>query len=140
MGRVYIEDVTSIALLYNYRATNSISMMLSQAKIKEYAQMIGFNLDEMESDFSRVYPVDYSKLIYFNAQDENGNWYSILKPDIDIEVSEDVYERQLLYTPDLYKAATMENALAALDIEFVDNKMQKIEHKKSKQFSLGEKK
>ena len=84
MGRVYIEDITSIALLYNYEATSSISMMLPHDMIKEYAKIVELNLDEMESNFNGVYSLDNEVLIYFNTQDENGKWYSVLKSDIDI--------------------------------------------------------
>lgn len=91
MGNVYIEDITSIALIYNYEATHSDSMMLPHNMVQAYAQMIDTNLNAMGSNFNGVYPLDYSKLIYFNTQDENGNWYSILKPGVDIEMAKDIY-------------------------------------------------
>lgn len=134
MGKVYIEDVTSIALLYNYEATSSISMMLPHDMIKEYAEIIDINLDEMRSNFNGVYPLDKEGLIYFNTQDENGKWYAVLKPDVNIEKAKYDYVYRSSY--DLIIASQMANALAVLDIELENQRMRKIEHKKSKKLSL----
>ena len=135
MGRIYMEDVTSIALIYNYEATHSGSMMLSYNRIREYAEMIDLNLDAMGSNYDGVYPLDASKLIYFNTKDENGNWYSILKPGTNIEKAkeENLYRKKSL---DLERASKMPNALKVLGIELVDGKMQEIEHKKEKHLSM----
>ena len=136
MGRVYIEDVTSIALLYNYEATHSDSMMLPHNMVQEYAQMIDTNLDTMGSKFDGVYPLDYSKLIYFNTQDENGNWYSILKPGVDVEMAKDFYIYRRKTGFDLEMASKMPNALEILNIELIEGKMQKLEHDRQKHLSL----
>lgn len=132
MGRVNIVDITTIALIYNYKATHSHSMMLSHEKIQEYAQIVDEILDEMNSSFSGVYPFDFSKSIYFNTQDDNDNWYSIIKPDIDIEMAEITYIWKGSY--DLEKASKNENALAVLGIKMDGNVMKKIENVKVKQF------
>ncbi len=134
MGRVYIEDITSIALLYNYEATSSISMMLPHDMIKEYAKIVELNLDEMESNFNGVYSLDNEVLIYFNTQDENGKWYSVLKSDIDIKKAR--YDYGYIRSYDLITASRMANALEVLDIELVGERMKRIEHKKPKKLSL----
>ncbi len=135
MGRVYIEDVTTIALIYNYEATGSHSMMLSHDMIHNYAQVIDDNLDEMGSDFNGVHPLDFSSCIYFNTQDENGDWYSVLKPDVDIEKAKEeyIYGRSF----DLELASKKENALLLLGIKMDGLLMKKVERNKVKQLVLG---
>lgn len=132
MGRVNIVDITTIALIYNYKATHSHSMMLSHEKIQEYAQIVDENLDLMNSSFNGAYPFDFSKSIYFNTQDDNDNWYSIIKPGVDIEMAERTYIWRGSH--DLEKASKDENALAVLGIKLDGNIMKKVEKVKVKQF------
>lgn len=131
MGRVYIEDVTSIALLYHYKATGSISTMLSRSIIEEYAKIINQNLDDMQSDFKGncLSAEEYS--IYFNTQDENKKWYSVLRSDIDLaKAQSDLIKRLMGY--DVIRASQKPNALEVLDIKLIDGRMQKIERDKQK--------
>ena len=62
-SRIFIQDSATLALIYNYDATGS--KMLSLSKIEAFDSKIDSNLEEMNSKVNMVYPLDYSKLIYF---------------------------------------------------------------------------
>lgn len=131
MNTVCNQDATTLALIYNYEATHSISMMLKHSQIKDFAEEINLNLQQLGKE---IWPIENLDLIYFNSQDEDGNWYSILKPGLDIEdVKHNYVYRGSL---ELWQASTMPNALGKLNIEFVNGKMQKIEKEKQKHLSL----
>ena len=88
----------------------------------------------MNSKVNMVYPLDYSKLIYFKSYDENGNWYCILKPDFAEEQARTKYIYRILY--DVTKVSKMENALEVLGLRLEDNKIIKKEKYKVKSMSL----
>lgn len=132
--RIYFEDITTLALLYHYEATQGISRMLPKSLIEEYDKMIDKNLDEMNSTINVVYPLDYEKLIYRNTQDENGEWYSVLRFDLDI--GEEKYRITHNSQKDLLAAAKMANALETIGIQLIDGKMKKIEHKNKTNLAL----
>lgn len=125
MNTVCIEDATTLALIYNYEATHSISMMLKHNQIKDFVEAINFNLQQLGKE---IWPIQDLGLIYFNSQDEEGNWYSILKPDLDIEKVKYNYVYKGSF--ELWQASQMPNALEKINIESVDGKMQKIEKEK----------
>lgn len=131
MNTVCIEDATTLALIYNYEATHSISMMLKHSQIKNFAEAINFNLQQMGKE---IWPIEGLDLIYFNSQDEDGNWYSILKPDFDIEKVK--YSYVYAGSFDLWQSSQLPNALEKINIEFVNGKMQKIEKEEQKHLSL----
>ena len=116
-SRIYMEDTVTIALLYNFDATGS--MMLSLDKIKEFDCKIDDNLEKMSSKVNMIYPIDYSKLIYFTSYDEKGNWYYMCKIPIDV-----------------IRASKKENALDVLGLKLEDNKIVKKEKNKVKSMSL----
>ena len=131
-SRIYMEDTVTIALLYNFDATGS--MMLSLDKIKEFDCKIDGNLEEMSSKVNMIYPIDYSKLIYFTSYDEKGNWYYILKQDFDREQTEIYYMCKIPI--DVIRASKRENALDVLGLKLEDNKIVKKEKNKVKSMSL----
>jgi len=131
-SRIYMEDTVTIALLYNFDATGS--MMLSLDKIKEFDCKIDGNLEEMSSKVNMIYPIDYSKLIYFTSYDEKGNWYYILKQDFDREQTEIDYMCKIPI--DVIRASKRENALDVLGLKLEDNKIVKKEKNKVKSMSL----
>ena len=129
--RIYFEDVASIALLYNYKVTKR--NMLSLNRVKEFDVALDKKLDEMNSNVQCVYPLDYSKLIYFYSQDENDKEYLILKYDFDYEKA----EHDLLQFPlDIYKAIRDNEVLNVLDIEMIDGELKKLEDGKVKKKSF----
>lgn len=127
-SRIFIQDTTTLALLYNYEATRG--MLLAVEKIKEFDRIVDDNLEKMNSNVNMVYPLDYSKLIYFTSFDEEGNTYCILKPDFDEEQARIKYIYRSPY--DAIKASKMENALAVLGLKLEDNKIIKKEKNKVK--------
>lgn len=131
MNTICNQDATTLALIYNYEATHSISMMLKHSQIKAFAEEINLNLQQFGKE---IWPIDDLDLIYFNSQDEDGNWYSILKPGLDMEdiKCNYIYRRSF----ELWQVSTMSNVLEKLNIEFVNGKMQKIENERQKRLSL----
>lgn len=95
---------------------------------------IDSNLEEMNSKVNMVYPLDYSKLIYFKSYDENGNWYCILKPNFNREQMEINYMYKIPI--DVIRASKNENALDVLGLKLEDNKIVKKEKNKVKSMSL----
>ncbi len=131
MNTVCIEDATALALIYNYEATHSISKMLRHSQIQKFAEAINFNLQQLSKE---IWPMEDADSIYFNSQDEDGNWYSILKPDLDIEkVKHSYIDTGSFY---LWVASQMPNALEKINIESVNGKMKKIEKERQKYLSL----
>ena len=114
---IFKEDAITIALLYNYKATSD--MILSAEKVDEFDKIIDENLEEMNSPAS-VYPLDYSKLIYFTSWDENGNQYFILKPDFD---EEKAWEEYIYRRHSVEMASKKENALDSLGLKLSDGKI-----------------
>ena len=47
MNTVCNQDATTLALIYNYEATHSISMMLKHSQIKDFAEEINLNLQHL---------------------------------------------------------------------------------------------
>jgi len=131
MNTVCNQDAITLALIYNYEATHSISMMLKHSQIKDFAEEINLNLQQLGKE---IWPIENLDLIYFNSQDEDDNWYSILKPDLDIEDVKHNYVYRGSF--ELWQASTMPNALEKLNIEYVNGKMQKIEKERQKHLSL----
>ena len=131
MNTVCNQDATTLALIYNYEATHSISLMLKHSQIKAFAEEINLNLQQLGKE---IWPIEDLDLIYFNSQDEDGNWYSILKPGLDIEDIKYNYVYRGSF--ELWQVSTMPNALEKLNIEFVNGKMQKIEKERQKRLSL----
>ncbi len=129
MNTICIEDATILALIYNYEATHSISMMLKHSQIKDFAEAINFNLQQLGKE---IWPMEDTSLIYFNSQDDDGNWYSILKPGLDIEKVKYSYTGSF----DLWQASQMPNALEKINIEIEDGKMKKVEKERQKHLSL----
>lgn len=129
--RIYFEDAASIALLYNYKVTKR--NMLSLNRVKEFDSALDKKLDEMNSNFQCVYPLDCSKLIYFYTQDENDKEYLILKHDFDYEKAE---HDLLQFSLDIYKAIRDNEVLKVLNIEVVDGELKKIEDGKVKKKSI----
>ncbi len=125
--RIYQEDITSLALLYNYEATQAHSRMLPHSMLKAFDKIIDDNLDEIDSKLSSTYPIKYSDLIWSNTQDEEGNWYSVLKYACNIKKAKLVYET--IKYRDLIEASKKANALATLGINLIDGKMSKIQKK-----------
>lgn len=125
MHNILIEDVTSLALIYSYMA-DSACRMLSFEKIKAYKKAIDADLDEMNSPVDGVHPVIFSNLIYFNASDENGVWYSILKPDVDIECARAEYIYKMPY--EIISASQQDKALDALRLQLVNDRIIKKEN------------
>lgn len=120
-SKLFIQDSTTIALLYNYKATGS--MMLSSDKVKLFDAIIDSNLEKMDSKVNMVYPIDYSTLIYFNSYDENENEYCILNPNFNEEKAIIKYIYRTPY--DIIRASQQENALEVLNLELVDGKIVK---------------
>ena len=112
-SRIFIQDSATLALIYNYDATGS--KMLSLSKIEAFDSKIDSNLEEMNSKVNMVYPLDYSKLIYFKSYDENGNWYCILKPNFNREQMEINYMYKIPI--DVIRASKNENALDVLGLK-----------------------
>lgn len=131
-SKIFIQDTTPLALIYNYEATRG--MLLALDKIKEFDHIVDENLEKINSKVNRVYPQDYSKLIYFTSFDEKGNEYCILKPDFDEEQVRINYIYRVPY--DVIKASKMENALDVLGLRLEDNKIIKKEKNKVKSMSL----
>lgn len=131
-SRIFIQDITTLALIYNYEATRG--MLLALDKIKEFDHIVDENLEKMNSKVNMVYPLDYSKLIYFTSFDQKGNEYCILKPDFDEEQARINYIYRAPY--DVIKASKMENALDVLGLRLEDNKIIKKEKNKVKSMSL----
>ena len=129
-SKLYIQDTTTLALLYNYEATGG--MLLAVDKIKEFDHIIDDNLEEMNSNINMIYPLDYSKLIYFISFDEKGNEYCILKPNFDEEEARIKYIYRTPY--DIIKASKKANALDVLGLELKDNKI--VAKEKNKGLSL----
>lgn len=134
-SRVYIQDTTTLALLYNYEATRG--MLLAVDKIRKFDHIVDNNLEEMNSNVNMVYPLDYSKLIYFTSFDEKGNEYCILKPDFDEEEARIKYIYRAPY--DIIKASKKGNALDVLGLRLEDNKIIKKEKNKVKSMNLNSK-
>ena len=114
-SRIFIQDSATLALIYNYDATGS--KMLSLSKIEAFDSKIDSNLEEMNSKVNMVYPLDYSKLIYFKSYDENGNWYCILKPNFNREQMEINYMYKIPI--DVIRASKNENALDVLGLKLI---------------------
>ena len=131
-SRIFIQDTTTLALIYNYEATRG--MLLALDKIKEFDHIVDENLEKMNSKVNMVYPLDYSKLIYFKSYDENGNWYCILKPNFNREQMEINYMYKIPI--DVIRASKNENALDVLGLKLEDNKIVKKEKNKVKSMSL----
>ena len=131
-SKIFIQDSATLALIYNYDATGS--KMLSLSKIEAFDSKIDSNLEEMNSKVNMVYPLDYSKLIYFKSYDENGNWYCILKPNFNREQMEINYMYKIPI--DVIRASKNENALDVLGLKLEDNKIVKKEKNKVKSMSL----
>lgn len=131
-SRIFIQDSATLALIYNYDATGS--KILSLSKIEAFDSKIDRNLEEMNSKVNMVYPLDYSKLIYFKSYDENGNWYCILKPNFNREQMEINYMYKIPI--DVIRASKNENALDVLGLKLEDNKIVKKEKNKVKSMSL----
>ncbi len=123
-SKIFIQDTTTLALLYSYEATRG--KILSTNKIKVFDAIVDNNLENLNSKVNMVYPLDYSKLIYFNSFDENGNEYSILKPGIDIEKVRDDYFYKIPRS--VIKASQQENALNALGLKKENGKIVKCEY------------
>lgn len=123
--KIFKEDTTTIALLYNYLANRD--MLLSAEKVDEFDEMVDVNLEEIDSKANMVYPVDYSKLIYFTSWDENGNQFYILKPNFDVEkaMADYLYNRSL----DITKATQKENSLTSLGLKLEDGQIKPKENK-----------
>lgn len=116
--RIFKEDTTTIALLYNYIANGD--MLLSAEKVDEFDEIVDNNLEEMDSKANLVYPIDYSKLIYFTSWDEVGNQFYILKPGFNEEKAmiDYLYNRPF----DITKATQCENALDSLGLKLQEGK------------------
>jgi hypothetical protein len=114
--RVYSEEITQLALLYNYKATGGELLRIDT--IKKYENVVLENLEKMKSDVMYIYPIDYSKLMYYNAHDNENIWYSIIKPGTNLEKVELDYDIWL--NSDVKKASKSSNALAVLGIKYID--------------------
>ena len=128
-SRIFIQDTTTLALLYNYEATRG--MLLSLDKIKVFDNIVDNNLEKMNSGVNMVYPLDYSRLIHFTSCDENGNEYCILKPDFSEEQARIEYIYRTPY--DVIRASQQENALEILGLKLENGKIVK----KTKNINLG---
>lgn len=122
---IFKEDTITIALLYNFIATRD--MILSSEKINEFDEIVDSNLEEMNSKANFIYPLDYSKLIYFTSWDEVGNQYFILKPEFDLEkaMTDYIYNRPY----DITIATQKENALDSLGLKLENGKIKSKEDK-----------
>lgn len=123
--RVFLEEIVTLALVYNYEASSSVSRMLPKSVVQEYDRVIDANLDEMQSTIDIVYPLNYAKLIYTNTQDEKGNWYYVIKYDVDMENKS--YNILASIKEDLKIASQMPNALEVLGIQMENGKMKRVE-------------
>lgn len=128
-SRIFIQDTTTLALLYNYEATRG--MLLSLDKIRAFDNIVDNNLEKMNSGVNMVHPLDYSRLIYFTSCDENGNEYCILKPDFSEEQARIEYIYRTPY--DVIRASQQENALEILHLKLENGKIVK----KAKNINLG---
>lgn len=122
--RTYFEDSASLALLYNYDATNGIGMMLSYNKIKKFDNIININLDSMNSQLSYIGSCNPENLIYFYSKDEEQKEYLILRPDIDLEKARNYYIGSIPL--DLLIASQKENALNSIGLKLENRKIVKL--------------
>jgi hypothetical protein len=119
--RVYLEELTQLALLYNYKATGS--QVLKMEDIGKFVCVVEENLEKMQSKVSYKEPLKYEKLIYFNTFDNEDVWYSIIKPGVDLERVEFDYAARL--PSDVKKASKQSNALDVLGLKLIDDKFYK---------------
>ncbi len=123
--KIFKEDTTTIALLYNYMANGD--MLLSAEKIDEFDEIVDENLEEMDSKANMVHPIDYYKLVYFTSWDEVGNQFYILKPGFnEYRVMTDYLYNSPL---DITKATQKENALASLGLKLEEGQIKSKENK-----------
>jgi len=60
MNTVCNQDAITLALIYNYEATHSISMMLKHSQIKDFAEEINLNLQQLGKE---IWPIENLDLI-----------------------------------------------------------------------------
>ena len=134
MGKISEIDAASLALLYNYQATNGMGLLLSYDKIKKYIELVNNNLDEMGSNINWLFNSSDLEQIYFYSCDEDGKAYLILKPDFNIKKARSDYMG--CRPTEILVATQKANALDAIGLELIDGQIRKKESEKSKVKSL----
>lgn len=130
MPKIGEQCAASLALLYNYEATNGMRLLLSYDKVKDYIKVVNNNLDEMGSNINPMFNFDVFEQIYFYSCDEEGKGYLILKPDFDLTRARSDY---LGCTPiDILIASQKENSLGVIGLQLVNGKIRKKEYEKNK--------
>ena len=120
--RIYFEDATSLALLFNYEATGN--KLLSKSIVEEFDEKIDEKLDKINYEKFCVHPLDRSTLIYFSSEDEKGKEYFILKDNINYNTFGRYY---LTYPKEVYKAITSDEVLNVLGLCLEGGKMKRKE-------------
>ncbi len=129
--RIYFEDATSLALLFNYEATGN--KLLSKSIVEEFDEKIDEKLDKINYEKFCVHPLDRSTLIYFPSEDENGKKYFILKDNINYNTFGRYY---LAYPKEVYKAITSDEVLNVLGLCLEDGKMRRKEIREDLTFKI----
>lgn len=120
-ANVNCEDAYSLGLLYVYIYSNTKQLMVKLDDLKIFNNCIKSNLEEMKSDVCSSGEWE-NESIYFSSNDENGKIYYILKPDLDLNKVKSIFIGCM--PVDIIIASQMPNALEALGLVMIDNKIE----------------
>lgn len=121
-SKIFKEDAASLALFYSYIGNKG--RILKEEIVDQFDMTVDSNLEILRSK-SYVYPLDYSKLPFFKATDNENTLYYVLKENFNNETFMNDYFYWL--PKDVIKASQNENALSILGLTLVDGKIEKFE-------------
>lgn len=128
---IHLNQAVSLALIYNYRATDGSATMISADSVFEYEKIVNSNLKEMNTSVNSLTPdylVDTDELFYFYTQDADNKGYYVLKVD---DKSVEKRKRYIMGLPlDIVLASQKNNALELIGLRLIDGKIRKLKRRK----------
>ena len=128
---IHLNQAVSLALIYNYRATDGSATMISADSVFEYEKIVNSNLKEMNTSVNSLthdYLVDTDELFYFYTQDADNKGYYVLKVD---DKSVEKRKRYIMGLPlDIVLASQKNNALELIGLRLIDGKIRKLKRRK----------
>ena len=127
---IHLNQAVSLALIYNYRATDGSATMISADSVFEYEKIVNSNLKEMNTSVNSLTPdylVDTDELFYFYTQDADNKGYYVLKVD---DKSVEKRKRYIMGLPlDIVLASQKNNALELIGLRLIDGKIRKLKRR-----------
>ena len=118
MSKTYIADLSAMAILYNYQCDRT--GVIRSEKIIEFTNAIN-NILKEDSEYKVINLREYNDIkVYYTSQDEEGNQYTILDPDADIDKAKSWYLETL--PSEIIMASKEEEPLGTIGLKLVDGR------------------